>query len=136
MKVHDPLGEDNLYDYTERKLIVILQTRTVKGLYFGRMSFRESYVEIDHFSIGGGLDVPRLDGFFSNPLLAGAARTRVFGKLFGVFFVQCNDEDSTEFPIGYRRWWELMVFLLHEETDLLINFAFEDYPDIRYAILR
>lgn len=100
------------------------------------MSFWECYVEIDHFSINGGQDIPRLDGLYSNPTVVGAIRTRVFGKLFGIFFIHCNDQESTEFPPHYRHWWEVMVFLIHEEMGILINFATEDYLDMRYAIQR
>lgn len=63
-------------------------------------------------------------------------RTRVIGKSFGIFFVRCSDHNSIEYPPSYRRWWELMVFLIHEDTGLLINFALEDYIDIQFAILR
>lgn len=117
-------------------LIFFAKTRTVKALWFGRMSYGETYIEIDHFSIDDGHDMPRLNDLFHNPKSAGVLRTHVFGKLFGIFFVRCSDQESSEFPPSYRDWWELMVFLVHEETGLLIDFAYEDYADISHAITK
>ena len=111
-------------------------TCAVKELYFGQMTFWECYIEVDHFSIDHGLDIHHLDGIFSNSLSVGAVQTCVFDKIFGIFFFQFSDEESTGFPPKYCQWWELTVFLIHEETGILINFTCEHYTDICYAILK
>lgn len=135
--INDTDGEVEFPNHRHTTLITRdYKTRTVKGLHLGRMSSRECYVEVDHFSINGSQDIPRLNDFFPDALWAGAAQTRVFDKVFGIFFVRCCDEGYTEFPSSYRRWWELMVFLIHEDTGVFIDYALEDYIDIRHAILR